>query len=119
MLANSYLDRFNLSEELRSVLERCKGVCFPETHDELTELCYGPAHLDKFEVAYQIENKGRVVEATVVRCKNGPVVNYMEDYMRKRDPDCMRIADDLPTDKPRFKDVYGYDFEEYNEELDD
>ena len=30
--------------------------------------------------------------------------------MRRRDPDCMRIADNLPTDKPRFEDVYGYDF---------
>ena len=45
-----------------------------------------------------------------MRCKNGAVVNYTEDYMRRRDPDCMRIADSMPTDKPRFKDVYGYDF---------
>ena len=48
--------------------------------------------------------------ADVVRCKNGAVVNYVEDYMRRRDPDCMRIGDDKPTDKPRFKDVYGYYF---------
>lgn len=53
-----------------------------------------------------------VKEAEVVRCRNGAAVNFTEDYMRRRDPDCMRIADDLPTDKPRFKDVYGYDFSE-------
>ena len=37
---------------------------------------------------------GKVVkEAEVVRCRNGAAVNYPEDYMRRRDPDCMRIAD--------------------------
>ncbi|MBQ5437290.1 MAG: DUF4914 family protein [Firmicutes bacterium] len=40
----------------------------------------------------------------------------MEDYMRRRDPDCMRIGDELPTDKPRFKDVYGYDFKDLRKE---
>ena len=40
----------------------------------------------------------------------------MEDYMRRRDPDCMRIGDDLPTDKPRFKDKYGYEFSQLRAE---
>ena len=31
--------------------------------------------------------------------------------MRRREPDCMRIADDKPTDKKRFADVYGYKFD--------
>lgn len=46
----------------------------------------------------------------MVRCKNGIVVNYPEDYLRRRDPDCMRIADDLPTDKPRYRDTFGAEF---------
>ena len=46
----------------------------------------------------------------MVRCKNGAVVNYVRTTCAADDPDCMRIGDDKPTDKPRFKDVYGYDF---------
>ena len=37
-------------------------------------------------------------------------MSYPEDYMRRRDPDCMAIGDDKPTDKPRFADHYGSDF---------
>ena len=54
--------------------------------------------------------RGPVKEADVTRCKNGASVNFVEDYMRRREPDCMRIADDKPTDKKRFVDVYGYPF---------
>ena len=32
--------------------------------------------------------------------------------MRRRDPHCMYIGDDLPTDKPRFSDAWGMDFGE-------
>ena len=52
----------------------------------------------------------------MTRCRNGAVVNYMEDYMRRRDPDSMRIADERPTDKPRFADVYGYPFRDLRTE---
>ena len=67
-------------------------------------------------VTNTIPGKGVFKEAEVVRCKNGPVVNFMEDYMRRRDPDCMCIGDDLPTDKPYFKDRYGYDFSKLRKE---
>ncbi len=112
MTTNSFFDKFNLSKDLMSVLKGCRSVCFPETKEELEELCYGPSHSDRYDVTYLVPGIGTVKEVEVTRCKNGPVVNFMEDYMRKRDPDCMRIGDDLPTDKPRFKDVYGYDFQE-------
>ena len=42
--------------------------------------------------------------------------NFTEDYMRRREPDCMRIADDKPSDKKRFADVYGYKFGELRQE---
>ena len=51
-----------------------------------------------------------------MRCKNGAAVNFPEDYMRRRDPDSMRIGDGLDTDKPRFEDVYGYSFDELRTE---
>ena len=47
--------------------------------------------------------EGVVVEAEVVRCKNGISVNYMDMYMRRRDPNCMVIGDHKPTDKRRYK----------------
>ena len=58
-------------------------------------------------MSYDIEGMGRVKEAEVHRCKNGVAVNFTEDYMRRRDGGCMRIGDDLPSDKPRFKDSFG------------
>ncbi len=64
-----------------------------------------------FDIDYEVEGKGRVLEATATKCKNGIVVNYMEDYMRRRDPNSMLIADKNPTDKPRYEDVYHKDFE--------
>ena len=66
-------------------------------------------------MTYQVNGR-TVKEAEVTRCRNGAVVNYMEDYMRRRDPDSMRIADERPTDKPRFADVYGYPFRDLRTE---
>ena len=61
-------------------------------------MAYGPTHLP-LRRGVSIEGLGTVKEAEVVRCKNGCVVNFMEDYMRRRDPNSMAIGE-LPTDKP-------------------
>ena len=110
MFIDSFFNRFVLPEDLKESLGKSSWRCYPETKEQLLELCFGPTHSSRYDVSYSIPGIGIVKEAEVVRCKNGPVVNFMEDYMRRRDPDCMRIGDDLPTDKPRFKDVYGYEF---------
>ena len=116
MYTDNYFNRFVLPEDLTEALKKCKCICYPETKDELIEMCFGPTHSSKYDVVYQIPGQGTFKEAEVIRCKNGPVANFMEDYMRRRDPDCMRIGDDLPTDKPRFKDVYGYEFTDLRKE---
>ena len=116
MFIDSFFNRFVLPEDLKEAVSNCKWRCYPETKEQLLELCYGPTHSSRYDVSYNIPGKGMVKEAEVVRCKNGPAVNFMEDYMRRRDPDCMRIGDDLPTDKPRFKDVYGYEFSDLRKE---
>ena len=116
MFTDSYFDRFVLPEDLRASLKKCRVLVYPETKDDLIEMCYGPTHSSRYDVVYPIEGKGLVKEAEVIRAKNGTVVNFMEDYMRRRDPDCMRIGDDLPTDKPRFEDKYGYKFSELRKE---
>jgi len=107
---NGIIKKMRLPEELRTVLARGMSVTVPETRPELLEIAMGGKNCDRFEVAYDVPGKGRVVEATVARCKNGAVINYMDTYMRRRDPDCMLIADPGETDKARYSDKFGADF---------
>ena len=109
------MKRFVLPKELGAIVDCSPSVIVPESKETLYELIFGNEHTNRIDVVYDVEGRP-VHEADVVRCKNGAVVNYSEDYMRRRDPDCMRIADDQPTDKPRFEDVYGYSFSEVRKE---
>ncbi|MET0017218.1 DUF4914 family protein [Oscillibacter sp.] len=104
-----------MPKELGAIVDCSPSVIVPESKETLYELIFGNEHTNRIDVVYDVEGRP-VHEADVVRCKNGAVVNYSEDYMRRRDPDCMRIADDQPTDKPRFEDVYGYSFAEVRKE---
>ena len=102
----------HLPEYAEQLLNAAAGVILPRTREELLELAMGGSDQLQFQVAYEVEGKGSIQEATVTKCKNGIVVNYMDDYMRRRDPDCLVVADDRDTDKPRFRELYHYDFEE-------
>ncbi|WP_019134924.1 DUF4914 family protein [Cellulomonas massiliensis] len=99
----------HLPAAVREAVDACRNVIVPTSREELYRLSLGPYGGPEHQVAYDVAGR-RVVEATVTRCRNGIAVNYLEDYMRRRDPDCMRIADDLPTDKPRYRDVFGEEF---------
>lgn len=106
----------DLPPEVRAALEKAPSVVVPSSREELYRLALGPEGGPVFDVAYDVTAAGgttrmRVVEATVARCRNGIAVNYPEDYIRRRDPDCMRIADDRPTDKPRYRDREGGEFD--------
>lgn len=105
-----YLNKLNLSDQVKNILNNSKSIIFPKTRGELVEMAFGNKETDVFNVVF---NNGTedIVEATVTRCKNGAVVNYPDDYMRRRDPDCLLVADSLDTDKPRYDDVYKNDFE--------
>ena len=106
-----FLDQLTLPPAVEAALRACKNITVPATRADLFAMSMGPDEgVDTFDVVFQVPGNGVVKEADVVRCTNGIAVNYPEDYMRRRDPDCMRIADDRPTDKPRFRDVYGHDF---------
>lgn len=107
---NVLLKKFVFPDELSTVIANSPSVIIPDSKEKLYELIFGNEHSNEIEVLYEVGDK-IIKEVDVVRCRNGAVVNYTEDYMRRRDADCMRIADDMPTDKPRFKDVYGYAFE--------
>ncbi len=110
MFTDSYFSKFDLPAEVTQALSKCSCIAYAETKEELEEMVYGPTHTSRYDVVYPIEGRGTVKEAEVVRCKNGPVVNFMEDYMRRRDPNCMVIGDDLPTDKPRYSERFGGEF---------
>ncbi|MDO9040626.1 MAG: DUF4914 family protein, partial [Bacteroidota bacterium] len=100
---------FQLRAEVAELLQG-KKVIVPESRTHLLSLAMGGAD-EIFEVAYNVDGVGEVVEATVTKCKNGLAVNYTDMYMRRRDPDCMVIADKGDTDKVRYSDRFNEDFE--------
>lgn len=106
-----YLEKMNLPEYILEILEHAKSVIIPKTREELITLAMGNKENTTYDVEYDVEGKGVVLEATVTKCKNGVVVNYTDDYMRRRDPDCLLVGDKKDTDKPKYEDVYNSDFE--------
>lgn len=111
MCMQECLDRMNLPDYILEILKCSKGVIVPKTRTDLFELAMGNVANTTYDVEYEVDGLGTVLEATITKCKNGAVVNYVEDYMRRRDPDCLFVADKKDTDKPKYEDVYNKDFE--------
>jgi len=105
------LYRMNLPDYIIEILDCSKGVIIPKTRTELFKLAMGNEANTTFDVEYEVDGIGTILEATVTKCKNGAVVNYVDDYMRRRDPDCLLVADKKDTDKPKYEDVYNKNFE--------
>ncbi len=103
-------DKYHLPNEAATLLAECKRLTIASTTAELIDLACGGAGSHSFEVAYDVPGKGRILEATVARVRNGVAANYVEPYMRRRDPDCMVIGDGLPTDKETFRERFGTEF---------
>lgn len=103
----SKLDLLNVSKEVMDVLLQAEEIVVPKDRKHLVELALGGANNDEYKVSYE-----GVEEATVTRCKNGLAINYTEPYMRRREPNCMVIADDKPTDKETYRARFGKDFQE-------
>ena len=101
---------FPVPPEAAALLDAARSVTVASATSELVELSVRDAVDGWHEVAYDVPGKGRVVEARVCRVRNGINANYPEAYMRRRDPDCMVIGDQLPTDKPTYQDRFGRDF---------
>jgi len=103
-----FLGKVILKDNIKGLLLDAKSVTFLHNEEELYNATIG--NDIQRDICYDVD--GRIVkEATVIKAKNGIVVNFTDPYMRRRDPDSMIIGDNLPTDKPRFKDIFGYDFE--------
>ncbi|MDR1664683.1 MAG: DUF4914 family protein, partial [Clostridiales bacterium] len=108
-----FYHRMVLPQEIKSVISK-QGIeiFMPETRAELLEMAMGGEGNMTFDVSYEVKGAGSVREAVVTKCKNGIVANYDDVYMRRRDPDCMVIADDLPTDKVTHEERFGKPFDE-------
>ncbi len=102
---------FPLPSEVESIFNAAPSVTIARSVSELVDLSTKNAVNGWQEVAYDVPGHGRVVEATVCRARNGVCANYTEPYMRRRDPDCMVIGDDRPTDKPTFEQRFSTRFE--------
>ncbi len=98
------------------LLDAAPSVIVAQSTAELVELAVRDAVNEWQEVAFDVPGKGRVVEASVCRVRNGIAANYPEAYMRRRDPECMVIGDDRPTDKVTYQERFGQDFEPLREE---
>ncbi len=108
---NAILDKIKLSDEIKEILIKSPLCTFLNTRDEILSLAMGHQLHGQFEVAYDVPGHGRIVEATVAKCTNGLAVNYPTPYMRRRDPECMTVADPKQTDKIRYIDQFGVPFD--------
>ena len=102
--------KLRLPSDVSSVLEQAKSICFPRNREDVIRLALGNTDSNLYEVVYDTPGKGLYTEATVALCKNGLAVNYTDSYMRRRDPDCMVIGDDQPTDKRTYANRFGTPF---------
>ena len=101
--------KYNPPTDVRDVLEQCPKVTIVSSTQELVDMACGGDKCS-FDVVYDVPGKGRWWRPRWSRVRNGISVNYPEPYMRRRDPDCLVIGDDMPTDKESFYGRFGQDF---------
>lgn len=108
-ILDKVLQKLGIPEDVKRIFSSGHKYVIPNSREELIELSMA-GHDDYYDIEFDIPGKGMVKEAWATKVKNGVVVNYTDPYMRKREPNCLFVADDKPTDKPKFKDKFGYDF---------
>jgi len=108
--------KIQLPENIIHLLNECKGCTLFSTTEELAEAALGSKENTTYQVKYDLPENGQITEAIVHRVKNGISANFLEPYMRRRDPQTMVIADNRPTDKTRFFDKFGYEFSSLQDE---
>ena len=111
------MKRFKLPADAEDVLMNAPDVTLARSVGQLQELALADVAADGFHhVAYEVPGRGLVEEVKVCKVKNGIAANYLEPYMRRRDPECMVIGDEEPTDKPTFHSRYGNSFDPLRKE---
>ena len=93
------LPGLSLSQSAMSILEAAQDagrLTLVGSIEELVKASCPEGELDPkgyFTVGYDVPGRGFVPEVRVCPVKNGIAANYLEPYMRRRDPDCMLIGD--------------------------
>lgn len=116
MTVEELLKKIEITKDVEDLLKEAKSVIIAKTTEELEILSVKDNKNGINKVSYHVKDKGEVTEALVCKVKNGISANYTEPYMRRRDPDCMVIGDNLPTNKEYFKDRFKYDFNSLRKE---
>ena len=123
-MALTSLPEINISSAAMSILEAAEArgeLTLASSVDDLVQHSVPPDQVDDagyYTVGYDVPGKGFVPEVKVCRVRNGGGIaaNYVDVAMRRRDPDCMVIADDAETDKTTWKERFGGDFAATREE---
>jgi len=110
------LENKQLPQELKDALSKAPSVAIASKIEDLEDLACGGKGQPEAMVSYTLPDGKIVDEVSVHRVKNGVSANYLESYMRRRDPNCMLVADKQPSDKTRFSDRFDYDFSELKKE---
>jgi hypothetical protein len=111
------LKKMIMPREIADIFKKSDiNIIIPESRSHLLELAMGGKDNLTFDISYNLNDGSVIREASAVKCKNGVAVNYDDIYMRRRDPDSMAVADDLPTDKPTFFERFGEPFDALREE---
>lgn len=115
-MTTKLLENLVIPDVLREIFANSRSVRFASGIEDLEGLACGNRNNSEWTVSYVLPDGRRVDEAKVVRVKNGISGNYTEAYMRRRDPNCMLVADMNPSDKPRFHERFDRSFDEIREE---
>jgi hypothetical protein len=108
--------KVSLPNDAAAILSGCKSFKVFDNVKQLAFAAVGGENSNHFEVNYSLPGNEVVTEAIVHKVTNGISANYTEAYMRRRDPDTMLIGDNLPSDKERFSENMGYDFDHLRKE---
>jgi len=116
MKINELSKAVQLPVEVADLLTQNPNFTLYNTSDELVEASMGGSTTNEYRVGYDVHGKGYIEEVVVHKVENGISANYIEPYMRRRDPNTMVIGDDKPSDKIRYKEKYGCEFNKVREE---
>lgn len=108
-------NNWKVDKDVKDLLSNAPEVIMPKNRKELFSLAVDGGK-DAFMVEYTLDDGRTVQEALVLKGKNGLAINYIDKEMRRRDPDCLIVGDNLMTDKPKFKDVFDIDFVKVRDE---
>ncbi len=110
MNTSELLKHIRFTKDIEDVLKNAPEVLVPQSRSKLLTMVFGDDTALQADVVFDVPGKGPYKEAYIARCKNGVAVNFCDTYMRRRDPNAMVIADELPTDKKTYKERFNADF---------